>query len=316
VAVAAAAILFLALAGTVARSETARIIKIIVPLAPGGPGDLLARLLADEIGQAHGATLIVENRPGAGTVVGAEAVSRAKPDGNTLLLTSTPFVISPHFRKLSYDPLTSFEPICHLVRVPLVIAVKDTSPYRSIADLLGAARARPGEVTVAGTGPASVSQIGFEMLKHAANVKLTFVPFPGAAPTVNALLGQHVQAALLDYGIVAEQLRVGKLRALATTSLTRIETLPDVPTVAETGYKDYEAELWFGMVAPARTPKETLAQLTTWFAAAIQVPEIRAKLVTHTLYPVGSCGMAFGNLLRKQYDTYGQIIREMNITME
>src|SRR5262249_2309127 len=157
-------------------------------------------------------------------------------------------------------PLKSFEPICYLIRVPLVIVVNDTSPYRTIADLLDQARRKPGEITVAGTGPASVSQIGFEMLKHAAGVKLTFIPFPGASPTINALLGHHVEAALIDYGIVAEQLRVGRLRALAATSPRRIETLPDVPTVAETGYKDYAAELWFGVVAPAKTPKETISQ--------------------------------------------------------
>jgi tripartite-type tricarboxylate transporter receptor subunit TctC len=154
------------------------------------------------------------------------------------------------------------------------------------------------------------------MLRRAAKVDMTFVPYPGGAPAITALLGDHVTAVLTDYAGVAEQLKVGRLRALATASPTRVELLPDVPTVAESGYKDYEVDLWFGLVAPAKTPKDAVSRLAGWFTAALQVPEVKAKLFAQGLYPVGMCGADFGAYLRKQFDEYGRIIREANIKAE
>jgi tripartite-type tricarboxylate transporter receptor subunit TctC len=145
---------------------------------------------------------------------------------------------------------------------------------------------------------------------------LIFVPYTGSAPAVSALLGEHVVSGIADYGVVAEQLKAGKLRVLATTSRTRIEPLPEVPTVAESGFKDYEADAWYGIVAPAKTSKEILSQLTIWLTEAMQVSEVRAKLVALGLYPVGSCGTDFGAHIRKQYDEYGRVIREANIKWE
>ncbi len=298
-----------------ARSQTTRTIKIVVPLPPGGAADILARILGEQISRNQGLTVVIENRPGAGTVIGTEAVSRAAPDGNTLLVAAPAFVISPHLRKLNYDPLTSFEPICQLTSTPTVLLVNSASPYRTLADLLDAARARPGSLTMASV-PGSPLHLAFEMLKRAANVDMTFVPYPGGAPAVSALLGNHVTSVFLPYAGLEEQLKAGKLRALASASRTRSEPLPDVPTVAESGYKDYEIDFWNGVLAPAKTPKETVSQLAGWFAAAMQVPEVKAKLVAQSLYPVGMCGADFGALLRKQYDEFGRIIREANIKAE
>ena len=290
-----------------AQSQT-RTIKIVNPYPPGGTADIVARVLSEHIGRTQGVTMLIENRPGGGTVIGTEAASRAAPDGNTLLITSNVFVINPHLRKLNYDPLTSFEPICNLTQSPQVIFVNSGSPYRTMADLINAARAKPGELTLASTGPASPSHIAFEMLKRKANVQMTYVPFPGNAPTVNAVLGAHVTAGVANYA--------GTLRALATPSPARIETLPDVPTVAESGHKEFEYEIWFGMLAPVKTPKETVSQLSDWFVAAMQVPEVKAKLVVQGLYPVGTCGAGFAADLRRQYADYGRIIREANIKAE
>jgi tripartite-type tricarboxylate transporter receptor subunit TctC len=306
----------LSLTGNDAQSQTARTIKLVVPFAAGGPTDLLARLLAEQIGRAQGRTVVVENRPGAGSVIGTEAVSRATPDGETVLIASSAFVVLPHLRKLNYDPLTSFEPICQLVSFPPVIVVSNASPYRTLADLLDAARAKPGGLTLASLGPGSASQIGVEMLKRAAKADIAFIPYPGYAPAINALLGEHVTSVLADYSGVAEQLKAGKLRALATTSRTRIEPLPDVPTVVESGYKDYELDIWNGVLAPAKTPKETASRLAGWFTAALQAPEVNSKLVAQGIYPVGVCGSNFATLLRKQFDDFGRVIREANITAE
>ena len=171
----------------------------------------------------------------------------------------------------------------------------------------------PGALTLAGLGPGSPYQIGFEILKRAANVDMTFVPYPGGPPVLNALLGEYVTSAILGYSAVAEQLKAGKLRALATASQTRIEPLSDVPTVAESGYKDYEMDEWTGVLAPARTPKSAVSQLADRFTAALQAPEVKRKLVAQGLYPVGTCGADFGALLRKQYEDFGRVIREANI---
>jgi tripartite-type tricarboxylate transporter receptor subunit TctC len=296
-----------------AFSETPRTIKIIVPFPPGGGADVLARLLVDQINHAQGTTILVENRPGAASVIGTEAVLHAAPDGNTLLTPANSFVINPILKKLNYDPLTSFEPICYLVRSPQVLAVNSGAPYQTLADFLLAARARPAELTLASVGPATAQHIAFELLKRAAGVNINFVPYAGNAPAVNALLGRHVTSVLVNYPELAEHVHADKLRALATASRTRIEQLPNVPTFVESGYKDYEAETWLGLVAPAHTPKEVVAQLAGWFTAAMQVPSIKARLIAVGLYPVGICGTEFAMHLRTQYDNYARVIREANI---
>ena len=159
-------------------------------------------------------------------------------------------------------------------------------------------------------------QIAFETLKRAANVDMTFVPYPGVAPAINALLGEHVTSVLGTYSTVAEQLNAGKLRALATASRTRIEPLPEVPTVAESGYNNYEVDYWLGLLAPAMTPKGTISRLAAWFTAALQALDVKRKLVAQGLYPVGMCGADFDALLHKQYDDFGRVIREANIKAE
>jgi tripartite-type tricarboxylate transporter receptor subunit TctC len=309
--------LLLSLTSHGAWSQTTRTIKIVVPLPPGSAFDIMSRLLAEQINRTQGATMEIENRPGASTVIGTEAASRATPDGNTLLVNGNPFLISPLLQKLSYDPLTSFEPICNLYRSPTVIVVNNASPYRTLADLFDAARTKPGDLTLASIGPGSATQIAFEMLRRQANLNMTFVPFPAALPAVNALLGGHVTSVFGVYGgVLDEQVKAGKLRALATASRTRIKALSDVPTVAESGYKDYEVDIWQGAFAPAKTPKDTLSRLAGWFTAASQVPELKAKLEVQGLYPVGMCGADFASFLRKQYDDYRRAIREANIKAE
>ena len=173
---------------------------------------------------------------------------------------------------------------------------------QTLADLIDAARAKPGQVTAGVNGPATSQQIGFEMLKRAAGVDLAYIPFQGGAPAVNALLGQHVESIYSSYPSASEQIRAGKLRALAVGSRERIEPMPNLPTVAESGYKDYEEDVWFGVVAPARTPQPALSQLATWFSTAVQAPEVKSKLASQELYPVGSCGADFAAHLRKEHE--------------
>jgi len=310
------AALLVTLSGYCAWSQAARTIKIVVPAPPGGAADIVVRLLGEQIERARRLAVVIENRPGAGTVIGTEAVARAAPDGSTLLIVANAFVTIPHLRRLNYDPLSSFEPICYLTKQPSVISVSGSSGYRTLADLIDAARAKPGNLTLASAGPATGAHIAFEMLKRAAGVDIIFVPYAGAAPPVTALLGGHVTSGLLLYPLVTEHLKTGKLRALATASPDRIESLPDTPTVAESGYQDIDADIWFGLVAPAMTSNQTASELAEWLRAAIRVPEVNAKLVTQGLYPAVKCGTDFAAFLRKQYDQYGRVIREANIKAE
>ena len=311
--VAALSILSVTLGNHEAWSQTTRTIKIVVPSPPGGTTDLLARLLGEQIARTQAATVVIENRSGAGDIIGTESAARAAPDANTLLFAANTFVINPHLRKVNYDPVTSFEPICLLVTAPTLIVVNSTSPYRTLAELLDAARAKPGTITLGSIGPGSPYQLGFERLKLAAKVDMTFVPYPGNGPAVNALLGNHVTMMFAAYGNVAEHLKAGRLRAIAAGTNTRIEMLPDLPTVAESGFKDYEVSAWFGTFAPAKTPKDPVAQLAGWFSAAMQRPEVRAKLDVQGLIPAGICGADFSAYLRNQFEDYGRIIRAANI---
>jgi tripartite-type tricarboxylate transporter receptor subunit TctC len=313
IALATAFVSILAIACPAASSQAPRTIKIVVPFPPGGPGDTLTRLLSEHVSRVYGPTIVIENRPGASGRIGTEVVSRAQPDGNTLLIAANNFLIDPHLRAVNYDPVTSFEPICHLTNQPYVLVVDNASPYHALTDLLAAARSKPDALTMSGVGPASTAQIAFEMLRHAAHVNITFVPYAGSAPAMTALLGSHVTSALVPYTVAAEYLKLSKLCALSAVSRQRIESLPDVPAIAESGYKDIEADLWIALLAPARTPQDRVSELANWFAASLKAPDLKEKLVSQGQFPVGLCGTGFGIGLRKQYDDYGRVIREANI---
>jgi len=300
-----------------ASAQTSRTIKIVVPSTPGGGSDTIARILADYVSRAYNQSMVVENRPGASNTIGTEVVARSAPDGNTLVITTPEFVINAHLRKLSYDPLTSFEPICNLVQSPQIIVVNATSPYRTLKDLLDAARAKPGELTMASAGPASSPHIAIETIKRATGVSINYIPYQGTTPAVNALMGDHLTSVMSSYPNVSELIRTGRLRALATTTAKRIQSMPDLPTVAEAaGITDFDVDIWFGVNAAAKTPRELTAQLAAWFTAALKAPEVKAKLDVQGLFEVGTCGEGYAAFLRKQYDDYGRAIRDANIKVQ
>lgn len=198
----------------------------------------------------------------------------------------------------------------------MVLVVNSSSAFRSLTDLLIAARTHPGEMSIGALGPATAQHIAVEQLKLESKVNFTYVPYPGGVPAVTALLGEHVTSALANYAEVREQVVSGKLRPLAVLERERIALLPDVPTVAELGYKDFEATVWNGIVAPAKTSKEITLRLISLFSSALKSPEIQTKLLVQGLYPVGTCGADFGTFMRNQYDEFGRIIHEANIKAE
>ncbi|HWP26140.1 MAG TPA: tripartite tricarboxylate transporter substrate binding protein [Xanthobacteraceae bacterium] len=311
------AALLLAAAIAVAPAEPQpRLVRIVVSFAAGGTADTLARLVGQEIAAASGAAVVIENRAGAGTAIATEFVYRATPDGSTLLLTADPFVINPNIRaSVPYDPF-AFEPLCLLVTSPQVLVVNAESPYRSVASLVMAAKARPGELTYAAVGPGTSQHIAGEMFKRAAEINMVYVPFTGGAGVVTSILGGHVTAALVNYNEVLGHIEVGKLRPLAVASHSRFAELPAVPTLNELGYRTVDATAWFGVFAPPRTPREMLGLLIAQFRSAVMAPDVKSKLEALGLHPVGACGNEFDAYLRRQHDHYARIVREANIRVE
>jgi tripartite-type tricarboxylate transporter receptor subunit TctC len=312
------AALSIILAGVIepAWAQAGRPVRMIIPFPPGGSADVLARILGQQIGEANNQTVIVENHPGAGASIAYELTARAAPDGNTIVVAANSVVINPILRKTNYDSVTSFEPICNLVSSPLVFVVNSASPYTTIGDLIAAAHAKPGTLTLAALGPATTQHIAAEQFKRVTKADLIFVPYAGGAPVVNALLGQQVAAGVVNYSEAVEQIKAGKLRAIATASSKRIKPLPDVPTIAESGYPGYESEVWLGLLAPAKTPETNIAQLIAWFTAAMKAPAVETKLLPLGLYPAVVCGNKFSAFVKQKIDEYARIIHDANIKVE
>jgi tripartite-type tricarboxylate transporter receptor subunit TctC len=310
--IAAAAGALVALAGAPAWSQAAQAIRLIVPYPPGGGIDVLARILADEIGRTQGPSIVIENRPGAGTEIGTEVVARAAPDGRTLLFNNNAIVILPHVRKVNYDLRTDLIAVCNAASTPTVMVVNASSPYRTLQDIVAAARAKPGELTY-GSAPAGLMNVAFEMIAHQGGFKATFVPFGGTPPALNAVLGEHITIGFVDYPAAAGHIQSGRLRAVAVGSRTRIPELPDVPTIAESGFKDYEIQVWYAVFAPAKTPPDVTSRVAGWFKEAALSPAIRGKLVAQGFNPSGQCGADFAAYLKSEDDKFGQAVRDANI---
>jgi tripartite-type tricarboxylate transporter receptor subunit TctC len=299
-------------------AQAVRALKVVVAVPAGGPADIVAHLFADQIreafAQARGPMIEIVTRTTGDGSVAAEDVARAAPNGDTVLLTTNAFLINPYLRQVNYDPVTSFEPVCFLARSPELVVVNSASNYHTLADLLGDARANPRGLAMASFGPGGSAHIGVEMLKLAAAVDIRYVPYSSQVSAINALLDNGVTSAFISYAGVSGQLKAGNLRALATASRERIESLPEIPTVAESGYKDFETEVRVLLFAPARTPQAVATQLANSFTGALRAPDVKSRLVVQGLYPVGMCGADFSAYLRKQFAEYGRVIRDAKIT--
>jgi len=292
-------------------------VRFVVPFPPGGTADTLMRILADPLSKRWGKPVIVDNRPGGSTIIGTEIVARAQADGHSLLLNGGSFVINPSLRpKMPYDAFKDFAPVTLLVNSPLVLVVNSSSTAKSIGALLDEARAHPGQVSYASVGPGTTQQIVGEMLKLEAKVDLLYVPYAGGAPAVNALLGNHVTAAIANYSEVAQHVSAGTLRALAVALPERIDLLPDVPTLSESGFKDIRESAWFGIVAPVETPKDTIARIQTDLVSVLKLPTVRDKLAAQGLYPVGTTSEEFAAFMRALSVKFGKVIQAAGIKAE
>jgi tripartite-type tricarboxylate transporter receptor subunit TctC len=305
----AAVLLAFGSAGALAQGKG---FKIIVPYSPGSGPDILSRLMADQIPKDGGPSVLVENRPGGGTLIGTEAAAKAEPDGHTVLLVANSFVINPQLGRGSYDVAKTFEPVCYLAGTPMVLVVQGSSPYKTVKDLVDAARAKPGLAFASG-GPGSSLHVAIEVLRLATGITISYVPYGGSGPAINALLGGHVQAVWADYPTVVSHLKSGTLRGLVTTSAKRAALMPDVPTLAETGISPYSADIFYGYVAPAKTPPDAVKRLGDMFVKAMQAPGMKPKLDKQGMIPVNLCGDGFGSYLRNITADYRRIIDQAGI---
>ena len=281
-AIGAAATAQLGMTGARAAGYPDRPIKIIVPFAPAGPTDIMARILAQNLGSALGGNIITENRSGAGGNIGIGYAAHAEPDGYTLLVTSSAYVVNPGlYVKVPYDPTTDFAPIAELGTSPNVILIDPKLGINSIAELIARAKAHPDELNYASPGAGTTPHLSGEFLKIAAGIEITHVPFSGAMPAIQALLGGVTQLAVAALPPAHPYIESGALKALAVTGVHRWFDLKDVPTMVELGYKDFIAETFQALLAPAKTPPDIIARLAAQSIEVLQRPDIREQLLNN-----------------------------------
>jgi tripartite-type tricarboxylate transporter receptor subunit TctC len=292
-----------------------RPIKMIVPFPPGGTADIQARVIGEYMSRALGQPVVIESKPGGGTIIGSGFVAKSPADGHTILMMANSFVINAklHASTLPYDGMKAFEPIACLTNSPQLIAVNAASPYKTFKEWLAAARAKPEAISYATVGPATTQHIAGEMLQRAAGIKLIYTPFTGGAPAVNAALAGHVDTVLANVSELQSFLDAGKMRALAVTTLQRLDTLKQVPTVAESGLPGYEAAAWFGLSAPAGTPREVVARLAKAATDALADADIKKRLIAVGLEPYSMGPAQFAAHIADQYAKYSKVIDEAGI---
>ncbi|WP_426959356.1 Bug family tripartite tricarboxylate transporter substrate binding protein [Muricoccus radiodurans] len=308
-----------ALAPAAARGQGAypdRPVRIVVPYAPGGANDILARLYGQKMGERLGQPFVTENRPGAQAIVGTEAVARARPDGTTLLLgPSGPMVFNPAtYAQLSYDPQRDLAPVSMLASYPLVLVVAAGSPHRSVAELVEWARANPDRANYGAA--AAAFQLPSELFNQRAGTRFQHVAYRGSAEMVSAAASGEVTFSMADPGPAVVGLQAGRVRALAVTAPQRVAALPDVPTMAELGFPDLQVTLWAGLFAPAGTPPAIIERLHVECATITAMPDIRQRVASFGMDPVGSPPAALREVMAREIPLWTGVARAANIQME
>jgi len=301
----------------IAQPYPSRPIRMVVPLSPGGFADVPARMLAPRLAAALGRPVIVENRPGAGGTIGADAVAKSAPDGHTLLLTGTPHVIGPWlYKNLPYDTLKDFAPVALVASGPYVLVVNPQQlPVATVRELIAAAKARPGGIDFASSGNGSAQHLVGALFNRMAGVELNHVPYKGSGPAMQDLIAGQVPVTFAGISNVLPQVKAGRLRALAVTTTGRWSELPEVPSLSEAGVPGYEATLWLNLSVPAATPREIVQRLYAETAKALQDPELQsgfraAGVEARVLGPEET-----GTFMRAEYEKWGKVVRETGATV-
>jgi tripartite-type tricarboxylate transporter receptor subunit TctC len=311
----AAAVAICALAVSSAPAQSgypSRQISFVVGFSAGGTTDIVARLIAEEMRKTLGQPIVVDNKPGAGGNIGASIVAKAKPDGYTLLIGSVgPLAINASlYAKMPYDNVKDFTPISLIVHVPNMLVVNPSAmPVNSFAEFVALLRANPGKYFFASTGTGTSSHLSGEQLKTMAGVEATHVPYKGAVALNDLLSGEQVHFMFATIPSVIEFVRAGRLRALAVTSKSRSAAVPDIPTVAESGFPDFEASSWFGLLGPADLPRDIVAKLQGEVVRVLKIPEIRDTLIAQGADPVGSSPEQFAAYIRGETAKWSKVVK-------
>lgn len=294
-----------------------RPIKLIVPFPAGGSTDMVGRLVAQQLTQSLGQAVTVENRPGAGTVIGTDAVAKAAPDGYTLLLASSSIVLNRLLVKnLPYDAAKAFVPVIGLVKIPHVLVVHPSVPANSLAELIALARARPGALNYASTGNGTLPHVMGELFLSTANVNIVHVPYNGTSPALQDLLAGRVQMLFDNLSTALPNLRTGKVRAIGMTSAKRSAAVPEYPTLAEGGLAGYDAVAWFGVSAPAGTPAAIVQTLNTEIARILASPDFQKRIAGFGGESFGGSADDFGAFMQNDLTMWGRVIKSSNIQLQ
>ena len=299
-------------------SYPSRLVRIIVPTAPGGPSDVSARIIAQELTKRWGRQVVVDIRPGAGTIIGSEIVARAPPDGYTLLVSPSTLAINPaSYKKMPYDALRDFAPITHTLIVPNLVVMHPSLPAKSVKDVIALAKARPGEILYGSSGHGTNPHLTIELFASMARIRLLHVPYKGTAPgLVDLLAGRVALMATASMALLIPHVKTGKLRALGVTTAHRIRALPDVPTIAEAGLPGYESVQWSGLLAPAGTPREIIVLLHREAVSILRAPEARERLANDGAEVVGSSPEEFSAFLRAETVKWAKVAKVAGIQPE
>jgi tripartite-type tricarboxylate transporter receptor subunit TctC len=294
-----------------------RSIRLIVPFPAGGPNDIIARVVGQRMSELAKQPVVIENRTGQGGVLGTDAVAKAAPDGYTIAISSAgALAISPSMEKVAYDTRRDLQPITLVATVPEMLVVATNVPVKNMSELIALAKAQPGKLNFASTGPGGMPHLAGELLKLTAKIDIVHVPYRGAAPAVNDLLGQQVQMAFLDLPALLPQIKAGKLRAIAIGSPRRAPTAMEVPTTAEEGMPDLLAENWYGMVAPAGTPPPIVTTLNRIATEAMADPTVKEKLASQGAELIGDTPEHFARFIDAEIGKWAKVIKDAGVPTE
>jgi tripartite-type tricarboxylate transporter receptor subunit TctC len=289
-------------------------VRIIVPQSPGASTDLTARLIAQRLNAALGQSFIVDNRPGAGSIVGTDLVAKAAPDGYTLLVVASSITLNPTLHKnLPFEPIRDFAPITQLSSFPNLLTVHPTLPVKTVKDLVALAKAKPGSLNYGSSGAATGTHLSAELFKYMTGIDMVHVPYTGGGPAVQALLGGQVQLNFATIVSVLPHLKTGKLRGIAVTTAKRSPAAPEIPTIAESGVPGYDHGPWNGFLAPAKTPRAVVARLNEETARILHTPEVKNVFMSEGAEPVGNKPEEFAAIIKDETAKWAKVIRAAGI---
>ena len=300
-----------------AQDYPTRPVRIVIPLSPGGTTDVPGRMVAQKLSGTLGQQFFVENKAGAGGIIGSDFVAKAKPDGYTLLLTASPFVIAPHvYKSMPYNALTDFAPVIRIATGPYVLVVHPSLGVKSVKELIALAKQQPGKIDFASSGNGGAQHLVTELFMYMAGIKLNHVPYKGSGPAQQDLMSGIIKVSFVGTPIAIPHMKSGRLNALGVSTAKRSPEMPEVPTIAEAGVPGYEATVWIGMLAPAGTPSEIVAKLNGEIGKLVRTDEMQKLLAPTGMEPDPDTPAQFGAYLKADYDKWGKVVRDSGATVQ